>query len=221
MTKKFLDNKILPNFCRNDNKNFSLWLCYYIGLLLVIYTLLSQQQYCHINNGMGAGRGWVYVYGRFDRPDHWPLTNPRPPPPLHQPPLKVVKSLIELHTYLLPGALRQGDNLSINSYMGFVESFTASANYPCRFCKMNRPHPHCSEIEYIAQVKTCLFHGKSVDSNIILPSCSPPPHKSRAEKQNVREIKTRSRSVSFIKNWSKSNRSRSQSQLGLRYEYDC
>lgn len=32
--------------------------------------------------------------------------------------------------------LCSGDNLSINGYMGFVESF--SANYPCRFCKMKR-----------------------------------------------------------------------------------
>ena len=32
--------------------------------------------------------------------------------------------------------LCSGDNLSINGYMGFVESFTA--NYPCRFCKMLR-----------------------------------------------------------------------------------
>ena len=32
--------------------------------------------------------------------------------------------------------LCSGDNLSINGYMGFVESFTA--NYPCRFCKMKR-----------------------------------------------------------------------------------
>ena len=31
--------------------------------------------------------------------------------------------------------LCSGDNLSINGYMGFVESF--SAHYPCRFCKMH------------------------------------------------------------------------------------